>query len=635
MRISIESEGYQPPKHGLIMLQVLLALLFCVLVFRLWHLQIVQGDLNLQRAQANRWRERQIYANRGLVLDDQGVILAENRPSYAVALTREDCPDIPSTLAKISQWTGEALSKLERRYQNSLLEGVPGFNPVILAHDVKFGRVAWLESEALNWPGVTVVAQQRRFYTHGAKFSHVLGYVALANAAELRDYKDLFRGDSVGKRGVELIQENRLRGAKGLEMQEVDALGRPLVRENKNRPHSGEDVRLSLDADLQEAAALALGGHSGCIVVMDPDTGKLLALVTAPSYDNNLFTGRLSAEDWGKLRDDERHPLQNRAIQSVYPPGSVWKLMMAAMFLREGIKPGETVACTGEFKLGNRSFRCWRSGGHGRVDMLRSLVESCDVYYYQMADRVGIDKLTSFALSSGFGRLTGIDLPSEKPGVVPGREWKATMRGEPWQRGETVNASIGQGYTLVTPVQMAVYVSSLLNGGLLFKPLLLDGARPEAFGRTPSTEEERAFIVQAMRRVVEDRQGTAQRLGRRDAVIGAKTGTAQVVALKDVRQRVEDTLYEHRDHAWIATWGLKGEQRYVVVVMVEHGGGGSASAGPVAVAVYDYLFGAVKPRSVPRQVAASGYVVRPQDDSGLDEAIRASTQWVEFIEGSK
>ncbi len=632
MRISIE-EGYQPPKYGLLMLQVLVLLLFCLLVLRFWYLQILSGEQNAQRAHANRWREQLVYANRGLVLDDKGVILAENLPSYAVALVREDCPDIPSTLSKISQWTGEPLGKLQRLYQASIADRVPSFTPVILTHDVKFEQIARIESQLINWPGITVISQQRRFYTHGEMFAHVLGYVALASPDELKKNKALVRGDIIGRQGLEKVLEERLRGTKGKTSLEVDALGRPLVQINESDPKGGEDIHLSLDVDLQKAATAALGEHSGCIVVMEPDTGKLRALVTAPSYDSNIF-GRLKPEVWAKLVNDERHPLQNRVIQSVYPPGSIWKLMMAPMLLREGISPDETVTCTGEFKLGNRTFRCWRGGGHGKVDMLKSLVESCDVYYYQMADRVGIDKITEFARASGFGHLTGIDLPYEKTGVVPGREWKMAMRGEPWQRGETINASIGQGYTLVTPVQMAVYVSSLLNGGKLMKPLLLDGAEPVIVGRTPSTAKDREFVVNAMRSTVEDQHGTARRVLRSDAIMGGKTGTAQVVAVGDTRLKTEEMLYQHRDHAWIATWGIKGDKKYVVIVMVEHGGGGSSSAGPVARLVYEHLFNDKSHADSPRRnVAASGYVVQQnaEDDAEIDEIIRASEQWERFL----
>lgn len=631
MRISIEPEEYLPPRHGLMLLRVLALAMFCLLALRFWHLQILQGEQNVQGAYANRWRVRSIAANRGLVLDAGGDILAENRPAYAVALVREDCRDIPSTLAKISEWTGEPLSRLQRIYNTSLLERLPSFSPLILARNVRFEQVARIESRLVNWPGVLVLAGQRRFYPYGDLFAHVLGYVGMAGARELESRPALARGDSVGKQGLEFLLEDRLRGLKGRESLEVDALGRSLLRMENEPPRGGEDLRLSLDVNVQRAAAAALGERSGCVVVMEPESGRLLALATSPSYDNNLFTGRLSPATWAALRDDERRPLHNRAIQSVYPPGSIWKLLMAAMFLREGVKPEESVLCTGEYRLAGRVFRCWRDRGHGRVNMTRSLSQSCDVYYYHMADRLGIDKLTAFAQACGFGGLTGIDLPSEKVGVVPGKEWKAAARGEAWQRGETINAAIGQGYTLVTPVRMAVYVSSLLNGGRLLKPLLLANAPPELKGLTPSTEEERSFILRAMRLAVEDAQGTARRLRRADALMGGKTGTAQVVSLGEVRTRLEDTRYEHRDHAWLVSWGIKEDKRYVVVVMVEHGGGGGAMAAPVARAVYEHLFapgGAAGARRPPvGRAARSG----PEEERDLEEILEAGAAWGPFI----
>lgn len=637
MHINIE-EGFQPPKHGLIMLQVLVLGLFCVIMLRFWYLQILQGDQYAQRADRNRWREQLVYANRGLVLDDQSVILAENRLSYTVGLVREDCPDVPSTLAIISEWTGEPLAKLQRTYDNSQRRGtnrVPGFRPIPLAHDINFEQVARIESQLVNWPGVSVLSQQRRFYTHGEMFAHVLGYVAVADNKDMTKFPVLTLGDTVGKQGLELVLEDRLRGLKGRTSTEVDAMGRPLLNIVESAPKGGEDIKLSLDVDLQRAAIEAMGEHSGCIVVMEPKTGKLRALVTLPAYDNNWFTVRLSPENWGKLVSDERHPLQNRVIQSMYPPGSVWKLMMAAMLLKEGVDPNETVMCTGEFKLGNRTFRCWRHGGHGRIDMMHSLVQSCDVYYYTMADRVGIDKITEFAFASGFGKRTGIDLPSEKEGLVPSRIWKQSARGEAWQRGETINTSIGQGYTLVTPVQMAVYVSSLLNGGKLMKPLLLDVEEPTVMGHTPSSDAERKFVRYAMQRTVEDPKGTAKRVARKDAVMGGKTGTAQVVALGDTRQKTAEMLYQHRDHAWITTYGIKDDKEYVVVVMVEHGGGGSSSAGPVAQKVYNYLFAEQNGNMVKRK-AASGYVVQenPEEQGYLEETIKASRQWEKFLKPS-
>jgi penicillin-binding protein 2 len=352
-------------------------------------------------------------------------------------------------------------------------------------------------------------------------------------------------------------------------------------------------LRLSLNSSLQKAAWDALHGEAGCVIVMEPDTGKLRALVTSPAYDNNLFAAGISRRDWEGLRTSNRFPLQNRVIQSVYPPGSVWKLVMASLFLERGISPRDSVFCPGEVKLGNQVFRCWKRGGHGSVNMENAIIHSCDVYFYLMAERMGIDRIEEFAKASGFGRPTGIDLPHEKSGLVPSRGWKRRRFGRGWAGGETYNVSIGQGYTLVTPLQMAVFVSALLNGGDLLKPQLLDDAPRESTGRVPARGETLNFVVSAMRKAASG--GTAHVVARKDADMGGKTGTAQVVKLKmgagDRRLRASEMEYAQRDHAWIATWGTKNGKTYVVVVMVEHGGGGSSVAGPVAARIYDHLFG--------------------------------------------
>jgi penicillin-binding protein 2 len=326
---------------------------------------------------------------------------------------------------------------------------------------------------------------------------------------------------------------------------------------------------------------------------MEPDSGKLRALITSPAYDNNLFAAGISKRDWEALRTSNRFPLQNRVIQSVYPPGSVWKLVMAAMFLEHGISPRENVFCPGQVKLGEQIFRCWKQGGHGNVNMESALVVSCDVYFYLMAEKMGIDKIEAYAKACGFGRATGIGLPHERTGLVPSRVWKRRRFGQPWVRGETYNISIGQGYTLVTPVQMAVYVSALLNGGDLLKPQLMEEDERLVTGRLPAGARTRDFVVNAMRLAASG--GTARIVARKDADMGGKTGTAQVVKLKmaagDRRLRTAEMEYAQRDHAWIATWGVKDGKRYVIVVMVEHGGGGSSVAGPVARKIYDHLFG--------------------------------------------
>lgn len=588
--IEIGSEGYQPPKVGIFLLYGLVALVFLLFVLRFWYLQILRGEEFAQKAYANRTRQERVYATRGIILDLKGRLLAENRPAYVLTMIREDCPDIPATLAQVSQWTDIPLPALRAKFMQDRIR-VKSFQPQIIATDVPFEKVQDIEQKIYQWPGLTVETRQRRYYPIGPLFAHILGYVTDASERELKADDKLALGDIVGKQGLELVLEKHLRGTKGQNSVEVDVLGRQLKKLQEEPPQAGENIRLSLDIDLQRAASEALGENAGAVVVLEPYSGTVRALVTHPSYDNNIFTTTLSQKDWLALVDDPRHPLQNRAIQSVYPPGSVWKLMMAGLLLEQKIDPKAVVVCNGQVTLGTHTFRCWKKGGHGAMNMMQSLVHSCDVYYYEMAQRVGIDNLERFAKSCGFGSPTGIDLPHERSGLVPGREWKKRRFGEPWQRGETLNVSIGQGYTLVTPVQMAVFVGALINDGKLLKPSLIESEEPEVKGMLPIPAEHRNFILEGMR--VTAASGTARRISRPDAIMGGKTGTAQVVRINERRLRTHEMEYQHRDHAWLTSWGAKDGQTYVVVVMVEHGGGGSSTAGPIVAKVYEALFGPI------------------------------------------
>ena len=598
MRMQFDPEGYHPPKAGLLLLQGCVALLFFVLVTRLWFLQILRGEDFYRRATENYTRTERIYALRGLIRDQSGVFLAENRPAFALALIREECRDIPSTLAQVSAWSDIPLDQIVVRYTKNVYSpssnprGVKSFEPLILLPDMAFDLLARIESERYHWPGLVIVTRAKRAYPQAELFTHILGYVAEADQEELSRDDHLQLGDNVGKNGLEVVLEQRLRGSPGFYRVEKDAHGRSLQRQLELAPQSGENITLTLDLPIQQAAWDALGDQAGSIVVMDADTGRLIALVAKPSYDSNLFVGGISGKVWQEILNNPRHPLQNRSIQSMYPPGSVWKLVIAGLLLESGVSPKETVFCSGETSLGSQVFRCWRQGGHGAVSMERALVESCDVYFYQMGDRMGIDRISTFAEACGFGALTGIDLPSEKGGLVPNEAWKIRRFGEAWQRGETFNTAIGQGFLLVTPVQVASYIAALVNGGYVLKPGLVAREAPSERGRLPMTDAHREFLVENMRMTTE--RGTARVLHRKDAVIGGKTGTAQVVKLRmigDRRARVDETPYEQRDHAWIASWGMKNGRRMVVVVMVEHGGGGSAVAGPVAKKVYEAIFG--------------------------------------------
>ena len=596
--IEVSSESSYPTRTGLFLLYACVVFVFLLLVCRFWYLQILHGTEFSRLAYSNRTRTEMVYATRGILTDVEGRLLAENRPAYCLAIIPEDCPDIAATLAQISRWTELPPEQIQTRFRPEIAR-MRSFEQQMLVADIPFDKVAAIEQQLYQWPGVSIVTRQRRYYPYGSLFAHILGYVAEANEKDMREDPDLALGDIVGKSGLELVMEKDLRGTKGRNSVEVDVLGRHLKKKQEVQPEAGQNIVLALDVELQRKAAEAMGDQSGSIVVLEPETGRIRALVTSPSYDNNLFTSRLSQKDWSDLSTDTRHPLQSRTIQSTFPPGSVWKLMMVGLFLEQGIDPKTTVACYGSVVMGNRTFRCWRAGGHGSVNMMQALVVSCDVYFYEISQKVGIDNIERYGKASGFGAPTGIDLPHERSGLVPGRAWKLSRFKEGWQRGETLNVSIGQGFTLVTPLQMAVFTAGLLNGGKLMRPLLCEHAEPEVKGILPMKAAHRDFIKESMRVTAES--GTARRVFRQDAVMGGKTGTAQVVKLGDRRIRASDMRYEHRDHAWMTTWGEKDGKSYVVVVMVEHGGGGGSAAGPVAAKVYEALWGPDTGPQVPQQ----------------------------------
>ncbi len=603
MNVKEPQKTYQPPRAGLYLLYGLITFLFMLFILRFWYLQVLKGSEYTNLAQTNRTRHVQLYPMRGIITDRTGIILAENRPSFCLAIIPEDCQDIPATLAKASQLTNTPLEQIQSTYEQER-KSLPIFMPILLVTDLNFEDIALLEPVVQQIPGLSIEPRQRRHYPQAELLAHIIGYVAEANPSEVSRETGVELGDRIGKLGLELTMEDSLKGYKGNAIIEADVNGRQMSIVQTEPAISGNNIALSIDYNLQQAASDALGAYSGCIVVMEPATGQVLALLTKPAFDNNLFTSKLSEKDWAALRDNPAHPMQNRAIQSMYPPGSVWKLMMAGLLLEAGVNPQQKVVCRGSTSLGNRVFRCWKQHGHGAVDLMQALVESCDVYFYEKSQEVGIDKIEEFAKASGFGRLTGVDLPYEKAGLVPGKNWKRNRPPyEEWQQGETLNVSIGQGATLITPLQMATFVSALLNGGELLKPQLLLDAQKEITAALPMKEKSREFVVEAMRRTAE--VGTARVIKRADAIMGGKTGTAQVVRIGEKRLKTAEMAYFHRDHAWLVSYGKKEDKAYVVVVLVEHGGGGSSTAGPITAKIYETLFGPVSTATQPLQTSTT------------------------------
>jgi len=581
-----------PPQSGLLLLQILILALFCLFSVRLWYLQIHRGEEYARKAKENQLRQEHIFSPRGLIRDRNGDLLAVNEPAYALGLVREDCPDIDQTLHQVARWTDLSFEELKETY-NKKRRRVKPFEPLILVSDLSFHQLALIDANKLRWPGLEVQVRPRRQYRYGKLMAHVLGYVAEANEREMAKNSELALGDTVGKQGIEFVLEDRMRGVKGLSQFEVDVTGRRLQERILKHPRAGHEVSLSIDLGLQKVAMDWLEEQAGGVVVMDADTGQIWALATSPSYDSNDFSSGLTPEQWAELRDDPLHPMQNRVIQSVYPPGSVFKHVVAGAGLHyDMLDPNETVNCTGQMKLGRRVFRCWKKWGHGKVDLEKALVQSCDVYFYRMGKKLTVDRMSEFAQASGFGKLTGIRLPHEKAGVMPTREWKRRRFNEGWQGGDNLNMSIGQGYTLVTPLQVARFFAGVINGGKLLKPLLLKDEKTVVQGTIPLDQKQLDLLHDALVETVDSNRGTARRIRTPGVVVGGKTGTTQVVRLTDELKELDDDEipYRFRDHAWMSAIAEKDGRRFSIAVLVEHGLHGSSGAGPVVKAVIDYLF---------------------------------------------
>jgi penicillin-binding protein 2 len=587
-----DNGNQQPPRAGLLLLQSLILGVFCLFAFRLWFLQIHRGEDYARRAKENQLRQESIFSPRGLIRDRNGDLLAVNEPAYALGLVREDCKDVDATLHQVAAWTGEDFAALKALYEKNRKRVKP-FEPLILVPDLFFHQLALIDANRLRWPGLEIQVRPRRQYRYGELLAHVLGYVAEANEEEMEKRPELALGDYVGKQGIEFMLEDRMRGVKGLTQFEVDVNGRRLKERVLKHPRAGHEISLSIDLGLQKLAMDWLDEQAGGVAVMDADTGQLWALATAPSYDSNDFSSGLTPEQWARLRDDPLHPMQNRVIQSVYPPGSVFKHLVAGAGLKTGmLDPQETVNCTGQMKLGRHVFRCWRKGGHGKVNLERALVESCDVYFYKLGKKLTVDRMSEFAQECGFGHVTGIRLPHEKAGIIPTREWKRKRFGESWQGGDNLNMAIGQGYTLVTPLQVARFFAGVINGGKLLKPLLLKDEKAVVQGEIPLAPEQLERLHRALVQTVDDERGTCRRLRTKGVMVGGKTGTAQVVRLTDKLKELKDDEipYKFRDHAWMAAIAEKDGRRFAIAALVEHGMHGGSGAGPVVKAVIDYLF---------------------------------------------
>ncbi|MBM9535969.1 penicillin-binding protein 2 [Desulfobulbus alkaliphilus] len=585
----------------------LLTIFFAIAITRLWFLQIQEGERYSQLADSNRVRALEIVAPRGNIYDRRGREIVTNRPSFNVTWVRESNRIDDAWLKNLTRILNQDASVLLERVRK--MSGVPAHIPVRLAEDIDWETVARIENSRMHLPGIKIEVVPLRVYHYGNLASHLIGYLGEISREELdRMDRQVYRGgDIIGKMGLERLREPDLRGEKGREFMEVNALGFEQRNLKGLEPLPGNDLYLTLDMELQKIAEdlMAEGNRAGAVVAMEINTGRMLVLASAPALHLEEFIGGISHRAWQEMLDNPLHPLVNKLVQGQYPPASTYKAVTALAGLSEGIiTPESTYYCPGHFRFGNRIYRCWRRGGHGHVDLKKAMAESCDVYFYNVGLKLGVDRIARYARMFGFGALTGIEMEHEKPGLVPTADWKRRRHGEPWMEGETTSIAIGQGFNLVTPVQLNMMTAGIANGGTIFQPAIVervvdpDGQvievfEPNILHRLTGQGRWLKLIRDGMVEAVNGQRGTGRR-ARLDAegiIVGGKTGTGQVVRLKQYRGlKDEDIPYRFRDHAWFTCFAPANNPEIAVTVLVEHGLHGSSVAAPIAAAVLNGYF---------------------------------------------
>src|ERR1043165_5154861 len=575
-------------QRRLFILRVGLLLVVALLALRLWHLQIREGPYYRDLSENNRTRSVVVEPARGLIYDRHGVLLANNVPSFTLYVSLEEVKDRDLLIDQLSTLLGldAALvrTKLTARGSKQLPRKVKG--------RLTLREATLIESHRLDLPGVMVQVESQRNYPGGVMASHLLGYVGEVSPEQLEkpEFADLHQGSIVGQYGVEKFFDQLMRGQAGQKSIEVDAVGHEKRTVVVEEPHAGDNLYLTIDARLQKAAEHLLGEESGAIVALDPRTGDVLAMASRPGFDPNVLSRELTPKQWAEIVQDEGRPLNNRASQGQYPPGSVFKVMMAAAALEtKTVTPATSIYCNGGYQFGRRLYHDWKAGGHGAVDLRHALVHSCDVYFYTIGQRMGIETMASFAHQFGLGEETGIELPSERVGIVPSEAWKRKAKNEPWLPGETISASIGQGYVNVTPLQMASLIGTVANDGVTFRPRLVQAVLDRATGElqrklpVPKRKVELrpgvlALIREALAGVV--KEGTGKRAQSTLVTIAGKTGTAQVAALRTGPE--SDIPKKFRDHAWFVAFAPVEAPTIAVAVLGEHLGHGGAASAPLA-----------------------------------------------------
>jgi penicillin-binding protein 2 len=575
---------------------ILVIIIFSIIVIKLWYLQIFQGDKFRHMSENNRIRILKVTAPRGTIYDRNGEILVDNRPSFNVSIILEDLKYPNKTISLLAK----ILNINPMEIKKKLLESkkiTPRYLPIRIKTDINRNELALIEANRFDLPGVITEVEPLRNYIYGDMGAHLLGYIGEINERELKidRFSDLDIGDSIGKYGIEERWDRFLRGMDGEKEIEVDATGKLIKVLNEINELPGENLILTIDLHLQKIAYEAMKDKVGAIIAMNPKNGEILAIHSSPSFDPNLFAKGISPKEWENLINDPLNPLQNRCIQGQYPPGSTFKPLVAIAGLESRvITPETSILCPGYYSFGTRIYRCWKRKGHGIINLYKAISESCDVYFYQVALRLGVDKLASYAFMFGLGKTTGINLKYEKKGIVPSTYWKKKAFKERWYEGETLSVGIGQGFNLLTPLQLLNLYCMIANGGIQYLPRvvkkiedmngnIIKEYKPKIVNRADVSKNTLRIIKKALFEAVNEKDGTGK-LAKIDGInVAGKTGTAQVVSLKR-------KTYKLKDHAWFVAFAPVEDPEIAVVVLIEHGGHGGSAAAPIAKEIIEGYF---------------------------------------------
>lgn len=545
-----------------------------------WKLQVIDAQRYQEMADRNRIRSMPIAAPRGRMFDRNGLKLVDNYPGFAVLLLRDDAKEVDRHLPAIAEGLGLDIADLQRRLEES--RDAADYKPLELK-DATASDIAFVEAHRLDIPILELHMKYHRLYPRDGFMSHVAGYVGEASEREVaRSAGRYLPGDVIGKAGLERQYNETLMGVDGKRRAIVNSLGREVTRLDQTDPVPGRDIQLTMDYDLQVVAEAGLAGRKGAVVALDPRTGEILAMLSHPAPDPNLFALRIEPEDWKRLNDDPDKPMLNRAIQAQLAPGSVFKIMMAAAMLEsKSIPETMTAYCPGHANFYGRMFRChvYGKGGHGLVNLHTAITQSCDIFFYNVGQRLGIDRISYYAERLGLGRPTGIDLPSEASGLVPSEGWKQRVFKEKWYAGETISVAIGQGALTSTPLQLAYAVGGIASGGLFKQPHLLKDASPSEY-RFALSEDTTEKVTRAMFGVVNE-GGTAAGSRIEGVEFCGKTGTSQLIS-SEGRAKLRGSGRRFTENAWFVGYAPRRNPEIVVAVLVEHGEHGSSAAAPVA-----------------------------------------------------